>query len=141
MNNQYPPAPCGECGDIEYGFHYYVIHALMRQTVDLRGDVFPDSGYVGPYINRIMFQALVDMIASGCGVGFHNGDQGHPTYAMGSDPACELDSVALGDGPEENDLFKTLQLPQFDSFHSEIEDLSTWSKFCTFAVAAFPGPG
>ncbi len=73
------------------------------------------------------------MIESNSGVGFVNADQGHPAYAMGR--RGRLDSVTGGDGPEANSLFKLLQrfAPEH---HEQIQDLRTWTKFCSFAFAA-----
>ena len=82
----------------------------------------------------LIFKALVRMIETNAGTGFLNGDQGHPAYLMGVDG--ETDPVAGGDSPEKNHLFKLLA--SFDQeLHKEGPDLSTWPKFCTFAVDAF----
>ena len=82
----------------------------------------------------LIFKALVRMIETNSGTGFLNGDQGHPAYALGAQG--EIDPVAGGDSPENNDLFKLLA--SFDQeFHDEGPDLSTWEKFCTFAIDAF----
>lgn len=63
-------------------------------------------------------------------------DQGHPAYARGRKPG-KID-VELGDGPEDNRLFKVLQgfSPEC---HEQIQDLRTWAKFCSFAFASYRG--
>ena len=55
---------------------------------------------------HLIFEALVRMIKSNAGTGFHNDDQGHPAYTLGA--KGEVDPVAGGDSPEENTLFKLL---------------------------------
>ena len=128
------PVPCEECGHREFGLHYYVIKALVHKIARDNGEYLPRIGYVGDRTDEIVFQALVDMIASNTGVGFHNVDQGHPVYAVGSDDAA--DAETWGDGPEHNGLFQTLQ--QFDhKYHATIQDLSSWQKFCAFAFKAY----
>ena len=83
----------------------------------------------------LIFRALVLSIKTNSGDGFHNSDQGHPAYRAG---AGGKDSANLGDSPEKNTLFKLLA--SFDeAYHGEAPnpDLSTWKKFCAFAVDAY----
>ena len=83
----------------------------------------------------LIFKALVRMIETNSGIGFHNCDQGHPAYLLGADDG-KVDPVMGGDSPEKNDLFELLA--SFDqAFHDNGPDLSTWQKFCAFAVKAF----
>ena len=72
------PSPCEECGHVEYGLHYYVIDALVRKIARDSGDPLPKAGtgYYGDRADAIMFEALVEMIASGSGRGIHNCDHG-----------------------------------------------------------------
>ena len=78
----------------------------------------------------LIFKALVHMIDTNSGTGFQNVDQGHPAYIRGA-----KGKVGGGDSPIQNVLFKLLN--SFDRrFHEEGPDLSTWQKFCAFAVAA-----
>ncbi len=82
----------------------------------------------------LIFRALVRSIKTNSGDGFHNSDQGHPAYLAG---AQGNDSVYWGDSPNKNTLFKLLA--SFDqTYHGEVPnpDLSTWQKFCAFAVDA-----
>ena len=83
---------------------------------------------------HLIYRVLVHAINSNSGIGFsHNADQGHPFYRLGADGNMPADAV---DTPETSELFKLLV--SFDSvFHEEIEDLSTWEKYCKFAVAAY----
>ena len=82
----------------------------------------------------LIFKALVRMIETNTGIGFLNGDQGHPAYTLGAQGV--VDPVAGGDSPENNRLFNLLA--SFDQeFHDGGPNLSTWEKFCTFAVDAF----
>lgn len=78
----------------------------------------------------LIFSALVYAIKTNSGIGFHNGDQGHPAYMAG---ANNDDSETWGDSPDKNLMFKLLA-----SFDRELHnpDLSTWEKFCTYAVEA-----
>ena len=126
------PAPCEKCGHKEYTTHHYVIDALVRKIARDRGDPLPQAGnYYGDRADAIMFEALVEMIKSNAGRGFHNTDQGHPAYGAGA-----RGEVAHGDTPEQNDLFQVLQ--RFDrEHHDSIRDLSTWQKFCRFAFEHF----
>lgn len=79
----------------------------------------------------IIWTALVHAISSDSGIGFScNADQGHPVYRRGMEGEIVHDSA---DTPETSDLFKLLA--SFDPvFHEEYQDLSTWEKFCSFAV-------
>ncbi len=84
----------------------------------------------------LIFQALVWMIETNSGTGFLNEDQCHPAYVLGMQG--KIDPVAGGDSPEKNDLFKLLE--SFDqTYHGVVPnpDLSTWQKFCTFAVESY----
>ena len=125
------PAPCEECEHIEYGMHYYVIEALVRKIARDSGDPLPRAGtdYYGDRAEAIMFDAMVEMVASNSGTGVRNCDQGHPTYHLGAEG-----KVGLGDSPEENRLFRTLQ--RFNrKHHRTIRDLSTWDKFCKLVIS------
>ena len=99
------PSPCEECGHVEYDLHYYVIDALVRKIARDAGDPLPKAGagYYGDRAEAIMFEALVEMIASGSGRGIHNCDHGHPAYVLGADG-----KMGLGDSPEQSGLFRTL---------------------------------
>jgi hypothetical protein len=79
----------------------------------------------------LIFKALTHSIRSNSGIGFHNSDQGHPAYELGAQGA---DSAAWGDSPERNCLFQLLT--SFDPTYHEDEgpNLSTWQRFCAFAV-------
>jgi len=80
----------------------------------------------------MIFNALTHAIETNSGIGFRNGDQGHPAYLAGANAE---DSQAWGETPEENELFQLLL--SFDhKFHENGPDLSTWQKFCGFAVMA-----
>ena len=126
------PAPCEKCGHVEYTTHHYIIDALIRKIAKDRGEPLPKAGnFYGDRADAIMFEALVEMIASDTGRGFHNVDQGHPAYLTGA-----RGDIGMGDGPDENSLFQVLQ--RFDrKYHEEICDLSTWQKFCRFAADHF----
>ena len=131
---EFIPAPCEDCGHVEYGVHYYVINALLRQIAQDSGDPLPRMGHIAERTDALMFRALVRMIDSNSGIGFHNLDQGHPAYGRGSQGI--VDPEKWGDGPEHNGLFQTLK--RFDwKYHAEVQDLSTWEKFCAFALAAY----
>ena len=116
--------------DCEHAEH--IIEALVRKIASANRDPLPKAG-TDYYLDRaeaIIFAALVEMIASNSGVGIHNCDQGHPTYRFGA-----RGDVKLGDGPERNLLFQTLQ--KFDpKHHQAICDLTTWDKFCKLVVSA-----
>ncbi len=83
---------------------------------------------------ELIYKALVHMIDSNTGTGFHNADQGHPAYTAGA--SGRVDVGTLGDSPGQNILFKLVsslceQLPGIEP------DLSTWERFCSFATEAF----
>ena len=83
---------------------------------------------------ELIFHALAKMIEANSGAGFINGDQGHPAYTAGV--SGSVDEKTWGDGPETNVLFQLLA--SFEpEFHQEGPDLSTWQKFCTYAVKAY----
>lgn len=83
---------------------------------------------------HLIFKALVRAIETNSGLGFHNNDQGHLAYASGAQGQENLGT--WGDSSEQNELFKLLA--SFDrEFHEEDPDLSTWQKFCAFAVGSY----
>ncbi len=80
----------------------------------------------------LIFDTLAHAIKTNSGIGFHNADQGHPAYMAG---ATNQDSETWGDSPEQNRMFKLLA--SFDrDLHENGPNLSTWEKFCTYAVDA-----
>ena len=85
----------------------------------------------------LIFEALVRAIETNSGIGFHNEDQGHIAYRAGAKDGDEVNQN-LGDSPEENELFKLLRSfgQEFPEYEPSI-DLSTWQKFCAFAVEAY----
>ena len=86
---------------------------------------------------ELIFEALVRAIETNSGIGFHNSDQGHPAYRAGAKDGDKAAPI-WGDSPEKNKLFKLLT--SFDQEFLEYEtrpDLSTWQKFCAFAVEAY----
>ena len=113
------------------GDMYYIAQALVRKIASDGGESLPKSGggiYYRDRFEEIVFRAIVEMIESNSGVGFHNCDQGHPAYRMGAN-----DRIGMGDGPRENGLFQLLQ--KFDQkYHEGARDLSTWDSFCKLAV-------
>ena len=84
----------------------------------------------------LIYTALVRAIETNSGIGFHNSDQGHPAYRAGAKDGDEVNRI-WGDSPEENELFKLLL--SFKELHKGETgpDLSTWQKFCAFAVEAY----
>ena len=84
----------------------------------------------------LIYTALVRAIETNSGLGFHNSDQGHPAYRAGAKDGDEVDPI-WGDSPEKNELFKLLL--SFETLHKGETgpDLSTWQKFCAFAVDAY----
>ena len=84
---------------------------------------------------ELIFRAIVRAIETNSGIGFGRGnsDQGHLAYVAGSNGDV---GGQWGDSPEENILFQLLC--SFDEeYHREIQDLSTWERFCSFAVEAY----
>lgn len=79
---------------------------------------------------NLIWRALVHAISTDSGIGFScNNDQGHRVYASGMEGKIVQDSA---DTPDTSALFKLLK--SFDrGYHEEIQDLSTWKNFCTFA--------
>ena len=114
--------------------NHLLVEALARVIERQRGKPLPRSGNpIERRLDSVCFRALVEMIESNSGVGFVNADHGHPAYALGR--RGKIDPVMGGDSPEDNRLFKVLQrfAPEH---HEQIQDLRTWSKFCSFAFAA-----
>ena len=90
---------------------------------------------------QFIFQALKMMIESNSGIGFHNKDQGHPFYAVGS--TGEDYPANDADGPNKNTLYKMLSELSRD-FKAANEtgyvwwyDFSEWRNFCKFAYDAY----
>ena len=83
---------------------------------------------------HLIWGALVHAISSNSGMGFScNNDQGHPHYRIWAEGGTVEGSA---DAPETNCLFNLLA--SFDPmFHQEYRDLSTWEKFCGFAVESY----
>ena len=121
-------------GLCEDGMHYYIIEALTRKIARDSGNPLPRSGSGEFYEDRaeaIVFNAIVEMIATNSGVGVHNCDQGHPAYATGAKGGS-----GLGDAPERNRMFRLLQ--KFDYKHHEsIHDLSSWKRFCQLVLGGY----
>jgi hypothetical protein len=91
---------------------------------------------------HIVYQALLCLIKSNSGVGFHNGDQGNAAYRVGAKGT--IDYAAWGDSPDHNRLFKMMhtlavELCQGDpEGKSEIgEWIYSWSDFCRTAVESY----
>ena len=82
----------------------------------------------------LIWHALVHAISSNSGIGFScNNDQGHTVYIGGMEGKIVPDSA---DTPDTSGLFKLLK--SFDPvYHEEFQDLSTWEKFCRFAVESY----
>ncbi len=82
----------------------------------------------------LIWKALVHAISSNSGIGIScNADQGHPVYVRGMEGEIVPDSA---DTPDTSKLFNLLA--SFDPmFHEEFQDLSTWEKFCSFAVQSY----
>ena len=89
---------------------------------------------------ELIYRGLKALIETGSGVGFHNADQGHPVYALGSKGEQD-DSWRYADSPEKNELYKLLS-----GLSSEVKsrgvhkmnytwwyDFSEWKDFCKFA--------
>jgi hypothetical protein len=90
----------------------------------------------------MIYQGLVCLVKSNSGVGFCNGDQGHPAYAVGKDG--KIDFEAFGDSPEQNRLFKmmhelTVALGEADlDASAEVsERIYCWADFCRLAFEAY----
>jgi hypothetical protein len=80
----------------------------------------------------LIFDALAYAIKANSGIGFRNSDQGHPAYMAG---ATNEDSETWGDSAEQNLMFKLLASFDRES-HGNGPNLSTWEKFCKYAVDA-----
>ena len=95
---------------------------------------------LGDSERHLIYKALITLVETNSGIGFHNHDQGHPAYRVGAKDGAS-DIANWGDGPEQNTLFKMLvalgpdELAQHDP--SVGPDLSTWQKFCAFATEAY----
>ena len=120
------------------GDEYYITQALVRKIARDERKSLPKSGsgdYYGDRFEKIIFRALVEMIASNSGIGVLNCDQGHPAYRVGAEG-----TAGMGDGPERNPLFEMLR--EFSSeCHEQIYDLSTWDRFCSLVVSGYDTRG
>ena len=90
----------------------------------------------------MVYRGLLCLVQSNSGIGFYNGDQGHPAYALGKEG--KYDFQMFGDSPEHNRMFKmmnelTIALSESDADESsEIgEFIYSWSDFCRLAYTAY----
>lgn len=82
---------------------------------------------------HIIWRALVHAIESNSGIGFTcNNDQGHPAYVTAAEGEAMPD---VADTPERSTLFNLLA--SFGPEFHETRDLSTWQKYCRFAVESY----
>lgn len=89
---------------------------------------------------ELMYRGLKALIETGRGVGFHNADQGHPVYALGS-KGEQTDEWRYADSPERNELYKLLSglSSQLKSRgiggmgYTWWDDFGEWKDFCKFA--------
>ena len=87
----------------------------------------------------VLFTALLKMVKSADGTGFHNHDQGHPAYVAGR--SGKHDFAALGDSPERNSLFQMMQALSeslsgcTDFAHTDF--VTDWAAFCRLATDAY----
>ncbi len=85
---------------------------------------------------ELIYHGLKLVIEHGQGRGFHNHDRGHPAYKVGA--AGTVNTAQLGDGPDQNRLYKMLaelsyRLSDVDD-HIRRTDFTKWQNFCQFAV-------
>lgn len=91
---------------------------------------------------QMIYLGLVSLVKSNSGVGFCNGDQGHPAYAIGRDG--KFDYEQWGDSPDRNILFKLMHTLSVDLSEAEIDSSSeigdyvfSWADFCILAYSAY----
>lgn len=87
----------------------------------------------------VLYTALLQMVRSCSGTGFHNLDQGHPAYRLGC--SGKADRPAMGDAPENNDLYGMMRelsesLRDCKDFRRE-DFVFSWADFCQMATKAW----
>lgn len=86
---------------------------------------------------ELVYEALIFAIRSNWGVGFHNSDQGHPSYAPGAGgEAIPRD----WDGPDRNELFMLVRALSRRHGRAELPNrpvVETWEAFCALAYGAY----
>jgi hypothetical protein len=83
----------------------------------------------------LVYKALIRMVESNSGTGFHNSDQGHPDYA-GPAQGTSM-RLANSDGPDTNDLFKLLRDLSKEYGGEHGPRIATWEEFCQLAYNAY----
>ena len=91
---------------------------------------------------RMIYQGLLCLVRSNSGVGFCNGDQGHPAYAVGREG--KYDYQTFGDSPEHNRLFKMMHELSVALSEGDLDGSSelgnciySWADFCRIAYEAY----
>ena len=90
----------------------------------------------------MIYQGLLCLVRSNSGVGFWNGDQGHPAYAVGREG--KFDHQTFGDSPEHNRLFRMMHELSVALCGGDLDGSSevgnyiySWSDFCRIAYEAY----
>ena len=88
---------------------------------------------------ELIYEALKKLIESRDGRGFLIHDKGHPAYRAGAEG--KIDTAMLGDGPDQNRLYKMLtelsyRLSDVDDGIRR-EDFTKWQNFCKFVVDCY----
>jgi hypothetical protein len=93
-----------------------------------------------PFADEILYHALLRMVKSNSGIGFHRDDQGHFAYKRGREG--KQNPMNDGDSPDNNVLYQMMfELSQrLGNDHDEFspdEMVNSWTDFCRIAADAY----
>jgi len=86
-----------------------------------------------------LYTALLNMVKSDAGTGFHNHDKGHPAYTIGASDGS-YDLQVWGDSPEHSHLYQMMKalsdsLADCGDFRHD-ERVTDWQSFCRLALCS-----
>lgn len=80
-----------------------------------------------------IYQCLIHAIKTNSGIGFHNRDQGHPTYSGGAEDGTRDDA----DSPEQNRLYQMLVALNEKYGQQSGTPVRNWREFCQLALDGY----
>jgi hypothetical protein len=85
----------------------------------------------------ILYRALLHSVKTNQGHGFHNDDQGHPAYRLGT----QTGEGGMGDTPKDNAMFRmmrelSLSIESAGEFRKE-DIVASWQDFCRLATEGY----
>lgn len=120
------------CGTTAKAAPYYNVTTKIEMKIDDLKKLTYSCRYT-------LYVALLNMVKSKEGTGFHNHDKGHLVYLAGAKDGS-FDQEQWGDSPKQNSLFQMMSALSdslLDSDEFRREDLvNDWQVFCKLAIEA-----